>query len=173
MSMNQYRWTKLGFALGVVITLGACAMPGVEQSAGPWGPSQSVGPGGVKQSAGPWGPSQSVGPGGAQQKAGPAQQSAGPQGASQGAGPWGPSQSAGPGGVKQCAGPFGPCQSVGPGGVSQGFGKPGAAPPRGTSCSAQCPHGDVGIACAAGQSPQCRCDQRPYASCKAPTPQRK
>ncbi|MFA5939640.1 MAG: hypothetical protein WC809_09835 [Sinimarinibacterium sp.] len=79
--------------LGVLL-VAACATPRVEQQAGPF--RQSVGPGGVQQSAGPWGPSQSVGPGGVQQSSGPygPNQSVGPGGVRQSAGgqpPSGPS----------------------------------------------------------------------------------
>ena len=74
--------------LVLLAVLAGCAMPRVEQSAGPWGPSQSVGPGGVQQSAGPYGPSQSVGSGGVKQSAGP----------------YGPSQSVSSGGVQQSGG---------------------------------------------------------------------
>lgn len=77
--------TTMAAVLGAML-FAACAMPRVEQQAGPF--RQSVGPGGVQQSAGPWGPSQSVGPGGVQQSAGP----------------YGPNQSVGAGGVRQSAG---------------------------------------------------------------------
>lgn len=122
----------------LVALLASCAMPRVEQSAGPWGPSQSVGPGGVQQSAGPYGPSQSVGPGGVKQSAGPG----------------GPSQSVSSGGVQQS------------GGTSRSGTSSGARP--GASCRIQCADETATVECPSGKAPVCQCDAKPYATCRTP-----